>query len=149
MFCFGLIFIIFHDLSFHSEYFPHFDGIFTCRSRPGSSNQLFKQGKGRPPSAASSKTSSSTRPSSSSSLGSTGENLGIMSGSDSGVEIPASPGEGKTYEKISILNTSLKYTEYSKPSFGSLPKVKTKDDLLKMLHTIKTDEKEMEIEEWN
>ena len=98
LFCFGLIFIDLYDLSFHSEYFPHFDGIFTCRSRPGSSNQLFKQGKGRPPSAASSKTSSSTRPSSSSSLGSTGENLGVMSGSDSGVEIPASPGEGKTYE---------------------------------------------------
>ena len=42
--------------------------------------------------------------------------------------------------------------ETSKPSFGFLPKVKTKDDLLKMLQTIRTEETkspEMKIEDWN
>jgi hypothetical protein len=42
--------------------------------------------------------------------------------------------------------------ESSKPSFGSLPKVRTKDDILKMLQTIRTEETkspEMEIEDWN
>ena len=76
-----------------------------------------------------------------------------MSGSDSGVEIPASPGEGNYLWNSFFFNATFKLTEYSKPSFGSLPKVKTKDDLLKMLHTIRTDETdkypEMEIEDWN
>ena len=52
-----------------------------------------------------------------------------------------------------VFYNTFKLTEHSKPSFGSLPKVKTKDDLLKMLHTIRTDETdkypEMEIEDWN
>ena len=79
---------------------------FFNRSRPGSGNQLFKQGKGRPPSAASSKHSTSTRPSSSSSFGSIGESGGI-SGSDSGVEISPSPSKGDSQILIQYLRANI------------------------------------------
>ena len=75
-----------------------------------------------------------------------------MSGSDSGVEIPASPGEGMKVYGINRDTHDSIILESMKPSFGSLPKVKTKDDLLKMLKTIRTEETkspEMEIEDWN
>ena len=74
-----------------------------------------------------------------------------LSESNSGVEIPASPGEGIMFG-INMDSHDSIILESSKPSFGSLPKVKTKDDLLKMLQTIRTEETkypEMEIEDWN
>ena len=70
-------------------------------------------------------------------------------------ELKSLPAQEKVITKRNsfFFITTYKLTEYSKPSFGSLPKVKTKDDLLKMLHTIRTDETdkypEMEIEDWN
>jgi len=106
--------------------------------RPGSSSsnsgsgQLFKQGKGRP----------LTRPGSSSSMTSIGDSRDLVSGggpvsvsgSDSGVEIPSSPGSDSR-------------------GFPSLPKVKTKDELLMMLNKIKKDDssmkhEEMKLEDW-
>ena len=108
-------------------------GLIIATYRPGSSSsnsgQLFKQGKGRP----------LTRPGSSSSMTSIGDSRDgggpvSVSGSDSGVEIPSSPGSDSR-------------------SFPSLPKVKTKDELLMMLNKIKKDDStlkhdEMRLEDW-
>ena len=111
-------------------------GLIIATYRPGSSSsnsgQLFKQGKGRP----------LTRPGSSSSMTSIGDSRDLVSGggpvsvsgSDSGVEIPSSPGSDSR-------------------SFPSLPKVKTKDELLMILNKIKKDDStlkhdEMKLEDW-
>ena len=126
-------------------------------ARPGSSSsseQLFKQGKGRP---------TSGRPGSGHSLSSLGE-PGVgggeagpvsVSSSDSGVDISPSPGlDILTFTLLLELSTnSVAFSESPKEGLPSIKKVKTKDDLLLMLNKIKIDEgperrQELMLEEW-
>ena len=124
--------------------------------RPGSSSsseQLFKQGKGRP---------ASGRPGSGhslSSLGETGVGAGeagpvSVSSSDSGVDVSPSPGLLNTCTLLLELSiNSVSFPESPKEGFPSIKKVKTKDDLLLMLNKIKIEDgserrQELKLEEW-
>ena len=74
-----------------------------------------------------------------------------VSGSDSGVEIPMSPGSGDGEMRIEGVRDL--YLILLERSLTNLPKVKTKDELLLMLNKIKLDgknksEDSMKLEEW-
>merc|ERR1712130_373397 len=98
----------------------------SSRSRPPSASPLFCQGKGRPSSSA---TTRSTRPSSSSSLASSTEDREAAIDTDSGVEVNPSP---------------------VKESLPRLPPVKSKDEMLQQLQSGRRqlDKKDCKLEDW-
>jgi len=98
----------------------------SSRSRPPSASPLFCQGKGRPSSSA---TTRSTRPSSSSSLASSTEGREAAIDTDSGVEVNPSP---------------------VKESLPRLPPVKSKDEMLQQLQSGRRqlDKKDCKLEDW-
>ena len=77
-----------------------------------------------------------------------------VSGSDSGVEIPMSPGSGDGENWDCLWGGLVTFMVFiSERSLTNLPKVKTKDELLLMLNKIKLDgknksEDSMKLEEW-
>ena len=126
--------------------------MFARLGSSSSSDQLFKQGKGRP---------ASGRPDSGNSLSSLGEAGGgggplSVSSSDSGVDISPTPGMDITdHLPLTYLTTqhSSSFPESPKEGLPSIKKVKTKDDLLLMLNKIKIDDgperrQELKLEEW-
>ena len=123
--------------------------MFTRPGSSSSSDQLFKQGKGRP---------ASGRPDSGNSLSSLGETGGgggplSVSSSDSGVDISPSPGMEITFLLYLKTQHSSSFSESPKEGLPSIKKVKTKDDLLLMLNKIKIDDgperrQELKLEDW-